>query len=129
MGRRHRSITSIGFQCSKSRGRRTMDAFVNKSSLSQHLANSNRMGEVQNSHQGSRRGPALCTATGWKAPKPPGYVKPPPSMLQRASRGLKEEILYPPIPFEGQPLPPRKAAQQQPAPLAAATGARPKTFR
>jgi hypothetical protein len=66
---------------------------------------------------------------GWKAPKPPGYVKPPPSMLKKAARALKEEIMYPPIPFEGRPLPPRKAAklQQQDAP--AATGARPKTHR
>ncbi len=59
---------------------------------------------------------------GWKAPKPTGYVKPLPSMLRRAARALKEEILYPPIQFEGWPLPPRKAAQQQSAP--AATGAR-----
>jgi len=68
---------------------------------------------------------------GWKAPKPPGYVKPPPSMLKRAARALKEEIMYPPIPFEGRPLPPRiaakRAAEQQAA--HAATGARPKTHR
>jgi len=71
----------------------------------------------------------LVPPPGWKPPKPPGYVKPPPSMLKKAARALKEEIMNPPIPFVGQPLPPRGAAKTQQRDAPAATGARPKTHR